>query len=109
MPAPLEGVLILIHVKYFSTIGWTKSRKALELRAARLVPLQLVSPSDVVQLHLDKMTAIAFIRKIGAPDTPPCARKAYGYDVKSFADSSQFSLLTGQPQWRTQRLISSGD
>ena len=65
MLALLEGVLILILVKSFSMIGWTRSQKALQLRAARLVLLQLVSPGNVVQLHLDKMTAITFIRKIG--------------------------------------------
>ena len=37
----------------------------LELRAARLALLELASPGDVVQLHLDNMTAIAFIRKLG--------------------------------------------
>ena len=40
MPVPLEGVLILILVKSFSMIGWTRSQKALELRTARLVLLQ---------------------------------------------------------------------
>ena len=34
---------------------------------------------NVVQLHLDKMTAITFIRKIGEPDPPLCAIKAFGY------------------------------
>ena len=94
MLALLEGVLILILVKSFSMIGWTRSQKALQLRAARLVLLQLVSPGNVVQLHLDKMTAITFIRKIGEPDPPLCAIKAFGYGVKSFAYSSQFSLLS---------------
>ena len=94
MLALLEGVLILILVKSFSMIGWTRSQKALELRAARLVLLQLVSPGNVVQLHPDKMTAIIFIRKIGEPDPPLCTIKAFGYGVKSFADSSQFSLLS---------------
>ena len=37
----------------------------LELRAARYALLELASPGDVVQLHLDNMTAIAFIRKLG--------------------------------------------
>merc|ERR1712002_951499 len=35
----------------------------LELRAARYALLELASPGDVVQLHLDNMMAIAFIRK----------------------------------------------
>ena len=86
MPVLLEGVLILILVKSFSMIGWTRSQKVLELRVARLVLLQLVSPSNIVQLHLDNMME---------PDPPPYARKAFGYGVKSFPDSSQFSLLSG--------------
>ena len=36
----------------------------LELRAARLKLLHWTSPGHVVQLHLDNMTAITFIRKI---------------------------------------------
>ena len=35
----------------------------LELRAAWYALLELASPGDVVQLHTDNMTAIAFIRK----------------------------------------------
>ena len=36
-----------------------------ELRVVRMVLLQLTSPGDFVQLHLDNIMAIAFIRKIG--------------------------------------------
>ena len=37
----------------------------LELRAAQYALLELASPGDVVQLHIDNITAIAFIRKMG--------------------------------------------
>ena len=37
----------------------------LELSAARFALLQLESPEDFVQLHLDNTMAITFIRKIG--------------------------------------------
>ena len=37
----------------------------LELRLARLALLQLISPDDVVRLHLNKIMAIALIRKMG--------------------------------------------
>ena len=37
----------------------------LELRAADYALLELASPGDVVQLHLDNITAIAFIRRTG--------------------------------------------
>ena len=37
----------------------------LELRAAWYALLQLTSPGDVVQLHLDITTAITYIRKMG--------------------------------------------
>ena len=42
----------------------------LELRAAQYVLLELASPGDVVQLHLDNMTAITLIRRIGATRSP---------------------------------------
>ena len=37
----------------------------LKLRVAQYALLQLASPGDIVQLHLDNMTAITFIRKKG--------------------------------------------
>ena len=37
----------------------------LELRAAHYTLLKLASPGDEVQLHLDHMIAIAYIRKMG--------------------------------------------
>ena len=37
----------------------------LELRAATLAILQLVRPRATVQLHIDTMTAIVYIRKMG--------------------------------------------
>ena len=42
-----------------------KHIKWLELRMARLALLQLTSPDDVVQLHLNKIMVIALIRKMG--------------------------------------------
>ena len=37
----------------------------LELRAAWYSLLELASPGDVVQIHIDNMTAIAFISRLG--------------------------------------------
>ena len=37
----------------------------LELRAGRYTLIKLASPGDVVQLHLDNLTAIAFIIEMG--------------------------------------------
>ncbi len=37
----------------------------LELRAARYTLLELASPGDVVQFHIDNMMAITFIRRLG--------------------------------------------
>jgi hypothetical protein len=37
----------------------------LELRAARLSLCEFASPSDIVRFHLDNITAIAYIRKLG--------------------------------------------
>ena len=37
----------------------------LELRVARMAILQFTSPGNVVQLHLDNMTAIIFIKRMG--------------------------------------------
>ena len=42
----------------------------LELRAARFALLQLASPRYIVQLYLNNMTAIAFIRKMGGTRSP---------------------------------------
>ena len=51
---------------------WTEQEKGkhinwLELRAARYALLELASPREVVQFHIDNMTAIAFIRRMGEP------------------------------------------
>ena len=48
----------------------------LELRAARFALLQLVSPRDIVQLHLDNMTAITFIRKMGGTRSPSLCKES---------------------------------
>ena len=55
--------------------SWTELEEGkhinfLELRAARYALLELASPRDVVQLHLDNMTAIAFIRRMGGTNSP---------------------------------------
>ena len=42
-----------------------KEPESTGLRVARLVLLQLVSPGDIVQLYINNMIAIVFIRKIG--------------------------------------------
>ena len=49
---------------------WTEQEKGkhinwLELRAARYALSELASPGEVVQFHVDNMTAIAFIRRLG--------------------------------------------
>ena len=40
----------------------------LELRGARLALLHSVSPGATVQLHIENMMAIAYIRKMGRTD-----------------------------------------
>ena len=49
---------------------WTEQEKGkhinwLELRAARYALLELASPEEVVQNHIENMMAIAFIRRLG--------------------------------------------
>ena len=61
----------------------------LELRAARLVLFQLASPSDVVQLNLHNMMAIAFIRNMGVAQSPTLCKKSDSQTAHNF------SLLSG--------------
>ena len=60
---------------------WSEQEKRkninwLELRATRYALLELASPGDVVQLHLDNMMAITFIRRMGVPTPYPFAKRA---------------------------------
>ena len=45
-----------------------------ELRDAKMVLLQLTSPSNIVQLHLDNIMAIALSERWEGPDPQLCAR-----------------------------------
>ena len=74
-------------INIFLVASKKKIRKSLSTKEARLVVLQLSSPEDVVQLHLDNMMSIAFIRKMVEPDPPPCAHKACCYGVRPFEDA----------------------
>ena len=79
---------------------WSEQEKGkhinwLELRAAQYALLELASPGDVVQLHIDNMKAIAFIRRLGAPTPNLFARKAIGCGGKP--SEGTFTILP--PQW----------
>ena len=54
----------------WSELGAGKHINWLELRAAQYTLLQLACPGDVLQLHLDNTTAIAYIRKMGGTYSP---------------------------------------
>ena len=52
--------------------AWSELEKGkhinwLELRAAQYALLELASPGEVVQFHIDNIKAIAFIRRLGEP------------------------------------------
>ena len=49
----------------------------LELRAAQYTLLQLASPGNIVQLHLDNITAFAFIRKIGGTHSVSLCKESH--------------------------------
>ena len=49
----------------------------LEHRAAGYALLELVSPWDIVQLHINNMTAIAFIRRLGGTHSQPLCKESH--------------------------------
>merc|ERR1712112_774643 len=60
----------MIRVYLSSTHGQSLERdmahiNLLELRAARLSLHELASPGDIIRFHLDNITAISYIRKLG--------------------------------------------
>ena len=66
--------------------SWTEQEEGkhinfLELRAARYTLLELASPGDVVQLHLDNITAIAFIRKMGGTRSSFLCKESHLFDL----------------------------
>jgi hypothetical protein len=67
----------------------------LELRAARLALLELASPGDVVQLHLDNMTAIAFIRKLGGTRSPTLCKES----LKLWRQAIEREITILTPMW----------
>ena len=93
---------------------WSEQEKRkhinwLELRAAQYALLELASPRDVVQLHIDNMTAIAFIQRMGGPAPYPYAKRAFCCGEKPSGEISQFSPLSGYPQRTTKGRTSSAD
>ena len=67
----------------------------LELRAARLALLKFASPGDVVQLHLDNMTAIAFIRKLGGTRSHVLCKES----LKLWHQAIKRNITILPPQW----------
>ena len=68
----------------------------LELMAPMFPLFKLGSPGDIVQLYLNNMMAIAFIRQIREPAPHHYAKKASCYGIKPSRESSQSSLLSGE-------------
>ena len=67
----------------------------LELRAAWYTLLELASPGDVVQLHIDNMMAIAFIRRLGGT----CSRLLCKESHWLWQEAIRRNITILPPQW----------
>ena len=67
----------------------------LELRAARYALLELASPGDVVQLHLDNMMAITFIRRMGGTRSPTLCKES----LLLWRQAIRRNITILPPQW----------
>ena len=61
---------------------WSEQEKRkhinwLELRAARYALLELASPREMVQFHIDNMMAITFIRRLGGTRSPTIHKESH--------------------------------
>ena len=74
----------------------------LELRAARYALLELVSPRDVVQLHRDNMTVIAFIRRLGSTRSQPLYKESHHF--LQDAIRSNITILPPQALYKTDNI-----
>ena len=64
----------------------------LELRAARYALLELASPRDRVQHHLEKITAIAFIKRMGGTPSLSLSKKRHLLWRQAIRNEHQHSL-----------------
>ena len=79
---------------------WSEQEKRkhinwLELRAARYTLLELASPGEVVQFHIDNMTAIAFIRRLGGTRSPTLCKESH----RLWREAINRNITILLPQW----------
>ena len=80
--------------------SWTEQEKRkhinwLELRAARYALLELASPGDVVQLHIDNIMAITFIRKMGGTHSLSLCKESH----LLWREAIRRNITILPPQW----------
>ena len=85
-----------LHFQFtWSELEAGKHINRLELRAAWYALLQLASPGDVVQLHLDITTAITYIRKMGRTHSLTLCKESH----LLWCQAIRRNLTLLPPQW----------
>ena len=67
----------------------------LELRAAQYALLELVSPREVMQFHIDNMMAIAFIRRLGGTCSLALCKESH----QLWREAIDRNITILPPQW----------
>ena len=84
------------HIQYaWSELEKRKHINWLELRAAQYALLELASPGEVVQFHIDNMTAIAFIRRLGGTRSLTLCKESH----QLWQEAIKRNITILPPQW----------